>query len=353
MSLPTQFKLISYKVMYKKNKIYNYLIIFSLCCTTFFTSCIREEHFNNDPEGNFEALWKIIDEGYCFLDYKEINWDSIYYVYKKRISPTMSNEALFEVLGDMLEELKDGHVNLSWSANQSRYWNWYEDYPRNFNEGIQEDYLGTNYRIAGGVKYTILDDNIGYLYYSSFMSGLGNGNLDHILDYLSICNGLIVDVRHNGGGILTNSTRFASRFTNKKTLVGYIQHKTGPGHNDFSKPKAQYINPTKGIRWQKKTVVLTNRRTFSAANDFVNNMRYFENVITLGDNTGGGSGLPFSSELPNGWSVRYSASPHYDAEMNQIEFGIEPDIKVDMNIEDELKGIDTLIEEARKILNKK
>ena len=28
--------------------------------------------------------------------------------------------------------------------------------------------------------------------------------------------------------------------------------------------------------------------------------------------TGGGSGLPFSSELPNGWSVRFSASPMYE-----------------------------------------
>ena len=26
------------------------------------SSCIREEEFNNSPQGNFEALWKIIDE---------------------------------------------------------------------------------------------------------------------------------------------------------------------------------------------------------------------------------------------------------------------------------------------------
>ena len=27
-----------------------------------FSSCIREEEFNNSPQGNFEALWKIIAE---------------------------------------------------------------------------------------------------------------------------------------------------------------------------------------------------------------------------------------------------------------------------------------------------
>lgn len=31
------------------------------------SSCIREEEVTNSPQGNFEALWKIIDEQYCFL----------------------------------------------------------------------------------------------------------------------------------------------------------------------------------------------------------------------------------------------------------------------------------------------
>ena len=31
--------------------------------------CIREDDVTNTPEGNFETLWKIIDEHYCFLEY--------------------------------------------------------------------------------------------------------------------------------------------------------------------------------------------------------------------------------------------------------------------------------------------
>ena len=56
-------------------------------------------------------------------------------------------------------------------------------------------------------------------------------------------------------------------------------------------------------------MLLINRHSYSATNDFVNAMRYFPNVTLVGDKTGGGSGLPFSSELPNGWGVRFSASP--------------------------------------------
>lgn len=314
------------------------------------TGCIREDDFDNSPMGNFEVLWKTIDERYCFLDYKGIDWNAVRNKYQPLIQPGMSHDGLFQVLGDMLAELKDGHVNLYSSSNMARYWDWYLDYPRNFQESIMEKYLGRNYRIAGSAKYTILEDNIGYVYYGSFANGIGNGNLDEMLSYLAVCNGLIIDVRNNSGGNLTFATRFASRFTNEKVLTGYIQHKTGKGHNDFSEPKALYIEPSDGVRWQKRVVVLTNRHAYSATNEFINAMRCFPNVTLMGDKSGGGSGLPFSSELPNGWRVRFSASPHLDAQKQHIEFGIDPDYKVDMREEDALKGMDTIIEEARKLL---
>ena len=313
--------------------------------------CIREEEFDNSPQGNFDALWTIIDEQYCFLDYKQIDWDAIYDQYQPFITPDMPNDGLFEVLGNMLAELKDGHVNLSSASNTARYWNWYLDYPRNFNESVVEGYLGRDYRIGGGAEYTLLDDNIGYVYYGDFSSGIGDGNLDEMLSYLSICNGLIIDVRNNGGGNLTYATKLAARFTNEKVLTGYIQHKTGKGHNDFSDPEPIYLEPSNSIRWQKGVVVLMNRHSYSATNDFINSMRYLPNVTLMGDKSGGGSGLPFSSELPNGWGVRFSASPHLDAEGQHIEFGIDPDIKLDMDAEDEARGIDTMIEAARALLN--
>jgi len=325
-----------------------YIILFFIL--PLFVGCVDEDSYDNTPAGNFEQLWKIMDEKYCFFEYKHVNWDSIHTVYSKLIIPNMSEDALFEVMGNMLSLLRDGHVNLSYNGNVSRYWSWYEDYPRNFDESIKDLYLGTDYRIAGGLDYKILTDNIGYIYYGDFSSTVSNSNIDRVLSYFSICNGIIIDVRNNGGGSLSNSTTLASHFTNKRVHTGYIRHKTGTGHNDFSNPLAIYVDPANGIRWQKKVIILTNRHCFSATNDFVNSMRCFPNVIQLGDKTGGGSGMPFTSELPNGWIVRFSASPYYDANMNQIEFGIEPDVYVELSTEDKLNGKDTLIEQARKLL---
>lgn len=38
--------------------------------------------------------------------------------------------------------------------------------------------------------------------------------------------------------------------------------------------------------------------------------------------------MPATSELPNGWRVRYSAVKSYDKNMNQLEGGFVPDIEV-------------------------
>lgn len=328
-------------------------LLWAIVLTVLFcSSCITEEQYDNTPEGNFNALWKIIDEHYCFLDYKHIDWDSIYTVYRKSLTPKMTAKNQFEVFSKMLDELKDGHVNLYAAHDVGRYWGWKEDHPANYRADIVEKYLGTgyDYAIAAGLKYRALEDNIGYIRYESFSNPIGDGNVSEVLNALAACNGLIIDIRDNPGGTLTYATLLAGHFTEKKLLVGYISHKTGSGHNAFSKPEAMYLEPSNGVRWQKKVVVLTNRGCFSAANDFVKSIKECRNVTVVGDSTGGGSGFPFSSELPNGWSVRFSASTLYDARMTYTEFGIAPDINVAMKDEDLAKGKDTLIEFARRFL---
>ena len=250
----------------------------------------------------------------------------------------------------MLSELRDGHVNLYSAFDYGRYWRWHEDYPSNFSDTLQRRYLGTDYRIAGGLQYKILDDNVGYVYYGSFNSAVGESNLDEVIQHLMFCQGMILDIRGNGGGNLTYAEKLAARFCNEKTLVGYMQHKTGKGHNDFSAEEPQYIEPSSNLRWQKPVVLLTNREVFSAANEFTKFMRCMPQVTVVGDQTGGGSGLPFTATIPNGWTVRFSACPSYDRNHQQTEFGIAPDYNVALTNQDFMRGKDTIIEFARKHL---
>ena len=317
-------------------------------------SCVDEEEYADNPRGNFEALWKIVDEHYCFFDYKKeqygLDWNAIYDKYSRQIADDMTDTQLFEVLGNMLGELKDGHVNMYSSWDVARNWSWHENYPSNLSDTLINRYLSTDYRISSGMRYRILDDNIGYIRLQSFASAMGEGNLDEILYYLMPCNALIIDIRDNGGGMVTSAEQLAARFTNSTLLVGYMQHKTGRGHSDFSSMQEQRLKPSKGIRWQKRVAILTNRSVYSAANEFVKYMRCCPNVVQIGDRTGGGAGMPYSSELPIGWSIRFSACPMYDKDGNSTEFGIAPDYDVQLSQTDLLRGKDTIIEKAREVL---
>lgn len=318
------------------------------------TSCIGEEEFENSSNGNFEALWQLVDERYCFFAQAEqeygLDWISIYEKYKPMADSCSDERALFDLLGDMLKELRDGHVNLSSKYGTSYYWDWRLQQPLNFSDSIQRNYLGTDFKWSNGIKYNILPDSIGYIYVESFSNSFATGNLALMLYTLKECKALILDIRNNGGGMITSAEELASSFINKKIHYGYMQHKTGKGHYDLSAPEPLYLEPSNGVRWLRPVVVLTNRSVYSAANHFVMIMRGLPNATIVGDNTGGGSGLPLNSTLPNGWKVRLSACPTLDLEYNHTEFGIAPDIKVDITSNDWSRGRDTIIETAKELI---
>lgn len=311
----------------------------------------------DDPRGNFEALWSTINEHYCFLREKNVDWDQVYIDYSKRIAPEMTRTELFQVLAEMLAELRDGHTNLVTPYEVSYYRKWWSDYPQNYDARlIEQYYFNFNYRQVSGVKYGVLENNIGYMGYASFAYMIGDGNLDAIFSYLATCDGLIIDIRDNGGGNMDMVERFVSRFIDREILAGYMVHKSGPGRDDFSEPFAYRFKPAPQGRmmWAKPVVVLTNRSTFSAANNFVSVMQYLPQVTLVGATTGGGSGMPFSSELPAGWTVRFSACSVLDAQGNTTEFGITPAPEniVDLDPVAALDGHDTMLDHAIRLLSK-
>lgn len=318
-------------------------------------ACHSIEDFDNTVEGNFDALWTMVDQHYCFFDQKDVDWDECYTRYKARLYDGMSSQALFSVCAEMLDELQDGHVNLSSWFNTSYYTKWWSDYPQNYDARlIEEYYLNFNYRSLGAAKYAILPQNIGYINYSSFESSLGASNIDAMLSYFSLCIGLIIDIRDNGGGELTNSERLCRHFIPERTLAGYMINKTGPAHDDLSKPFEYYFDPIESphIAWSKPVVILTNRSTFSAANNFVSVMQYLPNVKIVGARTGGGSGIPLNMELPCGWGIRMSSVSVLDAKGLSTESGIDPTdgYAVDLDPVLALSGIDTILESAIALL---
>lgn len=95
--------------------------ILSLFLLLSLLSCGDEVEYTDSPQENFEALWRILDENYCFFEYKNVDWDEVHDRYQVQITDSMDQFALFDVLGNMLAELKDGHTNLISPFDMSRY----------------------------------------------------------------------------------------------------------------------------------------------------------------------------------------------------------------------------------------
>lgn len=311
--------------------------------------------YDNTRRDNFNCLWTLIDEHYCFFDSVEEDWAAIGERYRQQADTAKSPRALFDVCAEMVNELHDGHVNLSSSFDVSYYRAWWSDYPQDFNlRCLQTYYLNMDWHTVCGMYYKILPSGLGYIYYPSFSYTLGDGNIAVVLNYFKDCKGLIIDIRNNGGGELSNVHTLVGHFIDHSFTGTYTCYKTGPGHNDFSDLYGVEYKPSPYEAWKKPVALLTNRSCFSAANDFVAVMKSLPNVRVVGARTGGGGGMPFTYDLPIGWTIRMSVAPTYDSQKRSIESGIDPSPGCSVTASDSelAAGKDAILDFAQQLLLK-
>jgi hypothetical protein len=316
-----------------------------LSCEKLFTA----EDPANNPVSNFEMLWHNLDRKYSLFTTKGIDWDSIYRAYRPDIHNNMSEEMLFQSLGSMILELKDGHSDITSPYGQIEF-DYIAGSKNNFvPQIIAFTYLGYNGKKRDGMLYNIID-SVGYLYIGSFSTEITEDGIREVLHYFSDTKGIIIDVRNNTGGNDRYCKIIANHFFDQKRKVEINHFKTGPGHDDFGTIDL-YIEPENGFGISRPTVILTNRACFSACNSFVGWMSSLPHVSIVGDTTGGGGGTPHFSELPNGWIYRYSSNKSYRPDGLNMDDGIPPDHYVGLTRRDSLRWKDTLIEYALDLIN--
>jgi hypothetical protein len=298
------------------------------------------------PTKLFEYLWEDLHQRYSYFSVKQIDWFGVKSKYEPLIHNQLNEYELFEILGDVLAELQDGHVNLLSTFNRSRNWEWFQNYPVNYNEQFVFDhYLGTSYRIIGPLLAQSID-GILYVHYRSFERTIAQSHMDEVIRLMQAHKGLIIDIRNNGGGSLQNAITLVSRFTDSTFTYGEQRFKTGPEEDAFTPWTKMQVTSQSGEKYLGKIAVLTNRRSYSAASFFAQMMKVLPHAALFGDQTGGGGGIPAYAELPNGWTYRFSASQAVDLDAYHIEFGVLPDYKIDLNTVSESTGKDDIIEAA-------
>lgn len=311
-------------------------LIIILLATILFTSCekmmFEEDKMATEPKENFEYLWNQCDKKYSYFDVKGIDWNAIKTQYSKYIYVGMTEDSLFHVLGSMLNELKDDHTNLISAFNISQFGtsNYGQD---NFDWRIVKDnYLSKNKYSTGPFTHDFIvgqNKEIGYIRFAAFTGTVDANSLDFILERYKNTKGLIIDLRENGGGAITDMFTLLDRFVDKETTLFYSRQKKGPEHNDFTDPEASIIQPYDGIKYTKKITVLIDRGTFSAGSYTSLSTKAITNMVLIGDTTGGGLGLPNGGQLPNGWTYRFSTTQALNlAKSPNWEQGVPPDINV-------------------------
>lgn len=327
-------------------------LIIAIVALLFCTSCekvmFKKKGDTVNAVENFDYLWQQVDKRYAYFGYKNVNWDNMYVNYRLKVYEGMSEDSLFKVMGAMLNELRDGHVNLISPFNISVF-----DVdllgPENVDDRvILENYLGTDRVITGPFTHDFLSNNeVGYIRFRSFPGTVDNVQLDYVLDRYKDTKGLIFDIRQNGGGVINDAYTILSRFIDKQTPVYQSRGKIGPAHDEFGEMEQSILPPSEStIKYLKKVVVLTDRGTYSSGSFFALMAKAMPNMVIMGDTTGGGLGLPNGGQLPNGWTYRCSITQTLDVFGNNYENGMPPQKLVLVDKIRLTQGIDDVLEAA-------
>jgi len=307
------------------------LFAFTLFLMTSCEKVLFEDDFASiNPHENFEYLWNECNEKYAYFDLKEVDWDAIKAVYANKVYEGMSEDSLFNVLGAMLKELKDDHANLISNFNTSFYGVEYQAQD-NFDWRLVVDhYIGQDYYLSGPFAHNFIANNkVGYIRLSTFTDPIESQSLDFILDRYKSTEGLILDLRENGGGSISNVFQILSRFVESETLVYYSRIKAGVGHDDFSNASGAYVQPYDGVRYTKNVMVLTDKGTYSSGSLLALATKAIPQVSLVGDTTGGGLGIPNGGQLPNGGTYRFSITQTLTIDKKpDYENGVPPDITI-------------------------
>jgi len=159
---------------------------------------------------------------------------------------------------------------------------------------------------------------IGYVAIPSFAGAGWGGEIDDAVATLEArsraeapsapgLGALIIDVRGNGGGDEATARAVAARFVDQERVYALRRFRDGPARGALGPPAEARVAPA-GRRFAGRVVVLTDRGTASAAEDFVLMMRVVPGAVVVGDTTSGTASQPLPRQLPNGWWLRVPAS---------------------------------------------
>ncbi len=357
----------------------NHLILLFLLVTCFTLQSQTTKKLSR-PEKDFEKFWLTFKDNYAFFKLKGVDWQETYTKYRPKVTAKTKEAELVEILSQMVEPLKDGHITIS-KEDQILY---KVKKPSAFKEefkGIEKQLWKTSFTTlerngfaeVKGIGPIVNNEN---LYYASQNGTIGFiritrcfGTLESIFDdkkeiedtklmlslFDSILNsfsktkGIIIDIRANGGG--HGGEQLASRFALEKVMTHYKAIRLKGGYENSTPLEPVYITPNVGVHYSNPLVLLTNDKTASSAEDFTISLYKQKNVRTIGTNTSGMLSDMFGTDLSNKISFTLSNQIYYSIEKTPFEdVGVPVQIEIKNSKKDIENDSDPVILKALEIL---
>jgi C-terminal processing protease CtpA/Prc len=201
------------------------------------------------------------------------------------------------------------------------------------------------------LKATVFPGGIGYLRIDGFSGSQMPFLLDAALDRLAGTQGLILDLRKNGGGDQSGNRILArlaaqniTRYRTSERLSQFVLSQRPEIFGLFQQsPDAPFalwhdltVRAATDRRYAGKVFALTSPNCFSACDTFTSALKTNGLATVIGESTGGGTGTPLVFELPNsGMSFRYSVVRGHTAKDETIEgAGTLVDIALEPTLEE-------------------
>ncbi len=189
-----------------------------------------------------------------------------------------------------------------------------------------------------------LDKEIGYIQISSFISNSTPNEFLEALENTHDSKGLIIDLRGNTGGLLTNAIFIANLFIDKGKLVSIV------GRNGY---KYDIMAQDTNFQVEKPIILLVNGSSASASEILSGAMKDYHKAKIIGTKTYGKGMVQKIIPMPNETGLNLTIAKYLTPKGKDInKKGISPDVEVHFTRENIEQKQDIQLETAKKLMNK-